>query len=91
MVVDGALSHKSKELKISKKVLFIRLSPYSPELNPAEQIWNILRRDYFTNRVFYDLNAATKQAEFGRTEMSANKSAILQLTNGSWIRAILKT
>ena len=38
MVVDGASSHKSKELEIPKNVSFIRLPPYSPELNPAEQI-----------------------------------------------------
>lgn len=62
MVLDGASSHRSKELNIPKNVSFIRLPPYSPELNPAEQIWNILRRDYFANRVFDSLDAATSQA-----------------------------
>jgi transposase len=41
----------------------VRLPFYSPELNPAEQIWNTLRRDYFANRVFDSLDAATTQAE----------------------------
>lgn len=91
MVVDGASSHRSKELEIPKNVSFIRLPPYSPELNPAEQIWNILRRDYFANRVFDALDAATTQAEFGLAEMAANKLAIRQLTNWPWISAILKT
>jgi transposase len=91
MVVDGASSHKSKELEIPKNVSFIRLPPYSPELNPAEQIWNILRRDYFANRVFDALDAATAQAEFGLAEMAANKLATRQLTNWPWISAILKT
>jgi transposase len=91
MVVDGASSHKSKDLKIPKNVSFIRLPPYSPELNPAEQIWNMLRRNYFSNRVFDDLDAATEQAEFGLTKMAANKSAIRRLTNWPWISAILKT
>ncbi len=91
MVVDGASSHRSKELEIPKNVSLIRLPPYSPELNPAEQIWNILRRDYFANRVFDALDAATTQAEFGLAEMAANKSATRQLTNWPWISAILKT
>ena len=91
MVVDGASSHRSQELVIPKNVSFIRLPPYSPELNPAEQIWNILRRDYFANRVFGALDAATAQAEFGLAEMAANKSVIRQLTNWPWISAILKT
>jgi transposase len=91
MVVDGASSHKSKELNIPENVSLIRLPPYSPELNPAEQIWNVLRRNYFANRVFDSLNAATEQAELGLAEMAANKSAIRQLTNWPWISAILKT
>ncbi len=90
MVVDGASSHRSKELEIPKKMSFIRLPPYSPELNPAEQIWNVLRRDYFANRVFDTLDAATAQAEFGLTEMATNNLATRQLTNWPWISAFLK-
>lgn len=91
MVVDGASSHRSKDLEIPKNVSFIRLPPYSPDLNPAEQIWNILGRDYFANRFFDAPDAATTQAEFGLSEMAANKSALRQLTNWLWISAILKT
>ena len=91
MVVDGASSHRSKELEIPKNVSLVRLPPYSPELNPAEQIWNLLRRNYFANRVFGSLDAATAQAESGLAEMAANKLATRQLTNWPWISAILKT
>ena len=91
MVVDGASSHRSKELNVPENVSLIRLPPYSPELNPAGQIWNVLRRDYFANRVFDSLNAATEQAELGLAEMATNKLAIRQLTNWPWISAILKT
>ncbi len=91
MVVDGASSHRSKELKVPENVSMIRLPPYSPELNPAEQIWNVLRRDYFANRVFDSSDAATDQAERGLSEMAANMSAIRSLTNWPWISAILKT
>jgi len=58
---------------------------FSPELNPAEQIWNTLRRNYFANCVFDALDAATTQAEFGLAEMAANKSATRQLTNWPWL------
>jgi transposase len=91
MVLDGASSHKSKDLKIPKNLALVFLPPYSPELNPAELLWNILRRDYFANRVFDCLDAATVQAEYGLGEMAANKSAMRQLTNWPWISAILKT
>lgn len=91
MVLDGASSHKSKDLMLPKKVSLVLLPPYSPELNPAEQIWNVLRRDYFANRVFDSLDAATTQAENGLAEIAANKEAMRRLTNWPWISAILKT
>jgi transposase len=91
MVVDGASSHRCKELKVPDNISLIRLPPYSPELNPAEQIWNVLRRNYFANKVFDSLDAATEQAELGLTEMAANKAATRQLTNWPWISAILNT
>lgn len=78
MVLDGASSHRSKDLVIPDNVALIRLPPYSPELNPAEQIWNILRRNYFANRVFDSLDAATAQAERGLAEMAANKKSCQQ-------------
>jgi transposase len=90
MILDGASSHKSKDLVIPENVSLVLLPPYSPELNPAEQIWNVLRRNYFANRVFDSLEAATVQAEFGLSEMAASKSVVRQLTNWPWISAILK-
>ncbi|MDR3154535.1 MAG: transposase [Deltaproteobacteria bacterium] len=39
MVVDGASSHKAKNLSIPKNIELIILPPYSPELNPQEQVW----------------------------------------------------
>ncbi|MDD2735348.1 MAG: transposase [Desulfuromonadaceae bacterium] len=62
MAVDGASSHKSKDLKIPENVAFVMLPPYSPGLNPAEQIWNSLRKNYFANKVFDSLDAATEQS-----------------------------
>lgn len=90
MVLDGASSHKSKDLKIPDNVSLIPLPPYSPEINPAEQVWNLLRRDWFANRVFESLDAATNQAEHGLAEMAADKTAVSRLTNWTWISAILK-
>lgn len=88
MVLDGASSHKSKELEVPENVSLVLLPPYSPELNPVEQIWNRLRLNYFANRVFDSLDAATLQAETGLRNMAANKNAMTSLTNWPWINAI---
>ncbi|MDR2199013.1 MAG: transposase [Deltaproteobacteria bacterium] len=38
LVLDGASSHTWKQVELLKNITTIRLPPYSPELNPAEQI-----------------------------------------------------
>ena len=91
MVLDGASSHKCKELKVPGNITLVFLPPYSPELNPAEQIWNTLRRDYFANRVFDSLNTAILQAENGLARLASNRKALKSLTNWPWINAILNT
>ena len=91
MVWDRAGFHTSKDLKVPDNVTIVPLPPYSPELNPTEQIWNMLRRDYFANRVFDSLAAAIKQAEKGLATMAADKIAMKSLSNWPWINAILNT
>ncbi len=89
MVLDGAPSHRGKELEVPENMALVFLPPYSPELNPVEQLWNVLRRDYFANKVFDSLNAATLQAEHGLANLASNRGALKSLTNWSWISAIL--
>jgi transposase len=89
MVLDGAPSHKGKELEVPENIALVFLPSYSPELHPAEQLWNVLRRDYFANKVFDSLNAATHQAETGLACMASNREALKRLTNWPWISAIM--
>ena len=43
MVVDGASSHKAKDLVIPDNIRLLPLPPYAPELNPQEHVWDELR------------------------------------------------
>jgi len=45
MVLDNGAFHKAKKLKIPENIILIFLPPYSPELNPAEKVWWIIKRD----------------------------------------------
>jgi transposase len=38
MVVDGASSHRGKEVVVPENIRLLPLPPYSPELNPCENI-----------------------------------------------------
>lgn len=54
VVVDNAAFHKAKSLKIPDNIRLIFQPPYSPEVNPAEQIWAWYKRE-FTNKVYKSL------------------------------------
>ncbi len=52
LVFDGAGWHGSEELKIPDNITPIILPPYSPELNPAENIWEYFRQNHLSNRLY---------------------------------------
>jgi transposase len=54
LVLDNASWHKSKGIKLPNNVSILPLPPYSPELNPVEQIWEQLRQQSLANRSFDD-------------------------------------
>lgn len=90
MVVDGASTHKSKDLFIPSNVSLIILPPYSPELNPTERIWHELRRDYFANRYFPTLEDAMDQVDLGLSELKSDRAFLKSLTLWPWIEGIKK-
>ena len=59
MVLDNGAFHKAKALVIPENIILIFLPPYSPELNPAENIWAKFKRD-FSNRLFKTLKDLDK-------------------------------
>ncbi len=54
IVLDNGAFHHAKKLIIPQNLVLILLPPYSPELNPAEKIWQNLKRS-FTNKIFKTL------------------------------------
>ena len=55
MVLDNGAFHKAHALVIPGNILLIFLPAYSPELNPAEKMWQKIKRD-FTNKFFNTLD-----------------------------------
>jgi len=49
VLLDNGSFHKAIRLKIPKNICLIFLPPYSPELNPAEKIWAILKKSIELN------------------------------------------
>ncbi len=52
LIWDGAGSHTGGDLVVPGNVSVIRLPPYSPELNPVENLWHYLRSHHWSNRAY---------------------------------------
>jgi hypothetical protein len=52
LLCDRAAWHTTDKLVIPENITMLPLPAYSPELNPAEQVWEVLRKDSLSNRCF---------------------------------------
>lgn len=89
MVVDGASSHKSKELVVPANLALIGLPAYSPQLNPQELVWDELREKAFPNRVFESMDAVRRQLLAELEKFCAAPSRITSLTAWPWVRSVI--
>ncbi len=84
-VLDGASSHKAKELRVPETIRWVSLPPYSPELNPREHVWDALREKAFPNRVLGEMDQGIAGLNQGLGELSADAERIRSLTAWPWI------
>lgn len=52
LLLDQAGWHTSTKLSVPSNITLIPLPPKSPELNPVENIWQFMRDNWLSNRVF---------------------------------------
>jgi len=58
LTVDGAGWHQTGgRLVVPPNITLLHLPPYSPELNPVENVWAFLRSNKLSNRVFDSYDA----------------------------------
>lgn len=51
IIIDNAGFHSTKHLEIPDNIALINIPPYCPELNPAEQVWQYIKKRY-KNKTF---------------------------------------
>jgi DDE superfamily endonuclease len=52
LLLDRAGWHTTRNLSVPKNITLIFLPSRAPELNPVEQIWQYIRGNWLSNRVF---------------------------------------
>ncbi len=86
MVCDGAAWHKSRSLNKPHNIEMASIPPYTPEMNPIEQIWKEIRKRGFKNEVFQTLeNVIDRLCD---TICSLTPDIIKSITGRDWILSI---
>lgn len=83
VAADNAAWHRSKGLRVPGNVRFFFLPPYTPEMNPIEQIWKEIRKEGFRNEVFATLGKVVER--LCETINSLTNKTIKSITGREWI------
>lgn len=83
VVLDNAPSHRSGKVSWLEQLSPIRLPAYSPELNPAEQVFRHLRK-MLSNRVFESMAELSDALTETLRELWENPSVLVRLTGYPW-------
>lgn len=83
VVWDGARGHKAQVVR-DVGVTLVQQPPYSPELNPAERVFQEIRRRV-EGRVYANLAAKKRAVEAVLEDLAAHPEKVKRLTGWHWI------
>jgi len=85
LFLDGAGWHKARELAVPANMKLLPLPPYSPELNPAEHVWEDIRENEMRNRIFNDLDQVMDAVEIGLHRLHQAPETLRSMIAFPWI------
>lgn len=85
LVCDGAGSHTAGGLSLPENLRVLTLPPYSPELNPTEQLWDLIRERWFSNVAHASMAAVEDALLAALRALEDEPETIRSLANRDWI------
>ena len=89
LVCDNAGWHKSRYTIIPERLTLLHIPPYTPEMNPIEQIWREIRTAGFYNKRFPTLEKV--QTNLCETIAALPVQKIKSITQRKWIMECVKS
>ena len=74
----------SKNLVAPANITLLTLPPYSPELNPVENIWQFLRQNRLANRIFESYDAIVDVCCDAWNALLAIPERVASITSREW-------
>lgn len=84
VIVDQAGWHLSTHLAIPDNITLLPLPPKSPELNPVENVWQFMRDNWLSNRVFTSYTDILDHCCFAWNRLSDQPWRIMSIGLRDW-------
>ena len=87
LIWDGAGYHTSGDLVVPGNVSLIQLPPYSPELNPVENLWHYLRSHHWSNRPYEGYKGLEREAVRSLCAVCDDAERLKSICNADYVKA----
>ncbi len=85
LVCDGAGWHQTgQRLTVPRNVTLLRLPPYAPELNPIENVWEYLRANKLSRRVWQSYDDIVQACCDAWNWLIADTVRVSSITTRKW-------
>jgi transposase len=88
VVLDGAGWHAASDLAVPDNLTLLPLPPYSPELNPVENVWQYLRQNRLSHRVWDGYDAIVESCCEAWNALVAEPGRIASITRREWAKTV---
>jgi hypothetical protein len=85
LVLDGAPNHRCGNLAVPDNITLLYLSPYSPELNPKENLWDEIREKIFKNYALKSMDVVRAKLRQAIPYMERNPKLVRSITSFPYI------
>jgi transposase len=86
LIWDGAGLHPRGDLEVPRNISVILLPPYSPELNPVENLWHSLRAHHWSNRAYQDYDKLESEAAQSLCTVCLDRKKVKSICNAEYVR-----
>ena len=88
VLVDQAGWHQSKKLVVPANLTLLPLPAKAPELNPVENVWQYLRQNQLSIRVWPDYDAIVETCCQAWNALMAMPDRLASITHREWAKAV---
>lgn len=84
LLLDQAGWHLSADLAIPGNITLLPLPPKCPELNPVENIWQFMRENWLSNRIFRSYDDILDHCVYAWNRLVEQPWAIMSIGLRGW-------